>query len=379
MLRSHICGVSNMDEDALIMEISERIEKRKGRRRRPISLVPFSDVKLETSGRYIVKGFVPDDGLTVVWGPPKCGKSFLVTDIALHVALGWKWRERRVKTGSVVYVAAEGEGGLPARLEAFRQIHLANFTGSVPFYLVPTAIDLVAQYEKLIDAVKDTLDDTSPTLVVLDTLNRTLRGSENSDEDMAAYIEAADAIRKRFSCALIIVHHCGIDGTRPRGHTSLSGAVDAQIAVKKDSGGTITATTELMKDGAEGETFGGVLRVVEVGQDEDGDPISSCLLEPAEASKPQTAKLSPKQRRGLEVLHDVLITAGKPSPGGPHYPASATVVEVRIWREYLFKAGVLDKTRSNPRQDFKRLKDGLAGRGAIREWDGFIWTTKSNE
>jgi hypothetical protein len=145
--------VSNVDEDSRIVQMGELIEKQKGRRNRPISLVPFSDVKLETSGRYIVKGFVPDDGLTVVWGPPKCGKSFLVTDIALHVALGWEWRERRVKTGPVVYVAAEGEGGLPARLEAFRQTRLANFTGSVPFYLVPTAIDLVAEHETLIDAL----------------------------------------------------------------------------------------------------------------------------------------------------------------------------------------------------------------------------------
>jgi hypothetical protein len=159
----------------------------------------------------------------------------------------------------------------------------------------------------------------------------------------------------------------------------LSGAVDAQIAVKKDSSGTITATTELMKDGAEGETFGSVLRVVDVGQDEDGDPISSCILEPAEASKPQAAKLTGRKRRGLEVLHDLLVDHGEPSPGGKNYPRSALVVPVDLWREHLFKAGVLDKKAANPRQDYRRLKNDLADRGAIREWDGHIWTTKSDE
>ena len=89
------------------------------------------------------------------------------------------------------------------------------------------------------------------TSVVLDTLNRTLVGSEVRDEDMTAYIEAADAIRAEFSCCVVIVHRCGVEGSRPRGHTSLSGAVDAQIAITKTAAGA-TATIELMKDGPEG-------------------------------------------------------------------------------------------------------------------------------
>jgi RecA-family ATPase len=74
----------------------------------------------------------------------------------------------------------------------------------------------------------------APAAVVIDTLNRSLAGSESSDEDMAAYIKAADAIRDAFNCAVVIVHHCGHEGTRPRGHSSLMGALDAQVAVTKD-------------------------------------------------------------------------------------------------------------------------------------------------
>ena len=42
------------------------------------------------------------------------------------------------------------------------------------------------------------------------------------DEDMAAYIQAADRLREKFACTVIIIHHCGINGDRPRGHTSSS-------------------------------------------------------------------------------------------------------------------------------------------------------------
>lgn len=351
--------------------------------KRRITLVPFDAVTLDTTGSYIVKGVIPDEGLTAVWGPPKCGKSFLVSDIAFHVALGWPWRGRKVKAGPVVYLAAEGAHGFRARIAAFRQERLGEEVAPVPFYLVPVTLDLIGEHIELIGAIRETLGNSgqlpgNPVLVVVDTLNRTLRGSENSDEDMSDYIKAADAIREAFSCAVVIVHHCGVEGTRPRGHTSLSGAVDCQIAVKKAQG-VVTATVELMKDGQEGDAFGSLLRVVEVGTDEDDDPITSCVIDPTEAASRQDGvKLTARQRRGLDVLHDLMINAGKPSPGGPHYPDVAQVVPVDLWRDYLFKAGVLDPDAPNPRQPFKRLRESLIDRGAIREWDGLIWTT-SNE
>ncbi len=63
------------------------------------------------------------------------------------------------------------------------------------------------------------------------TLNKSLLGSESKDADMSNYIRAAEAIRDAFQCVVMIVHHCGLDETRPRGHTSLPGAVDAQLSV----------------------------------------------------------------------------------------------------------------------------------------------------
>jgi hypothetical protein len=106
-------------------------------------------------------------------------------------------------------------------------------------------------------------------MVVLDTLNRSLRGSESSDQDMSAYIRAADAIRDAFNCAVVVVHHCGINGTRPRGHTSLQGACDAQLAVTRDSNENIIVTVEEMKDGPHGDVVASRLDVVDVGVDED--------------------------------------------------------------------------------------------------------------
>jgi hypothetical protein len=61
--------------------------------------------------------------------------------------------------------------------------------------------------------------------------------------------QAADAIRDVFNCAVVIVHHCGHEGTRPRGHSSLMGALDVQIGVSRDAANNILATVESMKAG----------------------------------------------------------------------------------------------------------------------------------
>ena len=85
----------------------------------------FENIRLDTERRgYLVKGLIPSNGLVVVWGPPKCGKSFWAADLGMHIALGWDYRGRKVQQAPVVYIALEGRHGFPARVEAFRRHHV---------------------------------------------------------------------------------------------------------------------------------------------------------------------------------------------------------------------------------------------------------------
>jgi RecA-family ATPase len=193
-------------------------------------LTRFDAIRLDSAAPYVVKGLLPRAGLAVVWGEPKCGKSFWTFDALMHVALGWEYRGHRVTPGPVVYCALEGAQGFKNRIEAFRQDKLAaGAAADPPFYLMATPLSLVADHKQLVADLRRQLGDAKPVAICLDTLNRSIAGSENDDEAMSAYIKAADAIRDAFDCLVIVVHHCGHKGDRPRGHSSLMGALDVQI------------------------------------------------------------------------------------------------------------------------------------------------------
>ncbi|MGH8610526.1 MAG: AAA family ATPase, partial [Gammaproteobacteria bacterium] len=165
-------------------DVGQRVYVRKPR----IELVAFDEITLGTGRGHLVKGLIPRTGLTVIWGPPKSGKSFSTFDMVMHVALDWEYRGRRVHHGPVVYCAFEGQAGVRNRCEAFRRRFLAEQAEAIPFYIVPTSLNLVRDHAELIAVIRQRLDGANPVVVVLDTLNRSLHGSESSDQDMTAYI-----------------------------------------------------------------------------------------------------------------------------------------------------------------------------------------------
>jgi hypothetical protein len=347
-----------------------------GHHKANFKLVRARDVRLNTTAHYLVQGLIPREGLILVWGPPKCGKTFWVFDITMHIALGWLYRDRRVEPGTIVYIACEGERGLAARVAAFRQSKLSE-ADDPPFFLLSTRLDLPGQVDALILDTAAQIPDTPCAAIVLDTLNRSIRGSESRDEDMSDYVAAADALRERFKCAVIIIHHCGVDSTRPRGHTSLTGAVDAQIAIKRDATGKVITTLEWMKDGPEGDEFASQLDTVDIGDDENGVRITSCIVEPAEHSAKESTRtkrqLTPAAQIALDQLRNTLSTDGKIPPACNHIPPHTPTVDYDLWRRCCYSAGISSKETPDAKQKaFVRAAEKLIAVGAAAKWGEWV-------
>jgi hypothetical protein len=244
-------------------------------------LVAFNDMKPGLEQLYLVDELIPVAGLVDIWGKPKCFKSFWTLDLMFHVAMGWEYRDRSVQQGAVVYCAFEGAHGYKKRIEAIRRHYELEPEQLVPLYVMPGQANLIADYKTLIADIAGQLNGVTPICVVLDTLNKSLMGSESKDTDMSAYVRAAEAIRDAFKCVVIIVHHCGLDDTRPRGHTALPGAVDAQLAVARE-GNAVTVTVEMMRDGPEETVVSSMVEVIEVGEDHAGKTLTSLVVKPGE-------------------------------------------------------------------------------------------------
>jgi hypothetical protein len=343
-------------------------------------LTRFGTIKPDITAQYLVKG----SGLAVIWGAPKCGKSFRTFDLLMHVTLDRPYRGRRVMAGVVVYCALEGAQGFKNRIEAFRRARMAEADDrNPPFYLMATPLSLVRDQKSFIAEIRQQLGEQKPVAVCIDTLNRSLDGSESSDEDMTAYVRAADAIRDAFGCLVVIVHHCGHNGDRPRGHSSLMGALDVQIAVRRDATDNIVAELELSKDGETGLQFVSRLKVVEIGSDQDGDPITSCVIEALDA--PAAAPRVPAKGRmsDIEMIKRAIVDAYgrltdrvEPSPGFDG--ALVRKVPVDKLRGEIKSRGFLetdddDKLTSTARSNFRRAKTDLIAAKRFIEADKQFW------
>jgi len=340
-------------------------------------LTKFGNVLMASTAVYLVKSLIPRTGLVVIWGPPKCGKSFWVFDLLMHVALGSDYRGLRVKQGLIVYCALEGVDGFRRRIEAFRRKYPKS--KDAPFYLIFTPLDLTRDHKALIASIRAQLPKgVNPSAVAIDTLNRSLHGSESSDEDMANYVRAGDAIGNAFGCVVPIIHHCGHSAERPRGHSSLLGAADVQIAVKRDAADNIVATVELAKDGAVDLEIVSRLVPVEVGQDEDGVTMTSCIIEPVDEPAAKAAKDTPRLTKGakiaLRALHEALDELGEVPPASNHIPAKVKTVHVEKWRTRAYQLGISGSPELRARQlAFQRAHEVLIASRQVAQWENLAW------
>jgi AAA domain len=360
--------------------VAERREGKQPQSRTRFALTRFADIKpLDSDEDYIVKGLLPRSGLAVVWGPPKCGKSFWTFDLLMHVALDWNYRGLRVRQGPVVYVCLEGARGFRKRVEAFRRGWFKDGaeTPAPPFFLTTAPLSLVRDHKDLIDDIRRQVGNEIPVIVCIDTLNRSLEGSESKDEDMAAYIKAADAIRDAFDCLVVIVHHCGHNGERPRGHSALIGAADVQIAVRKD-GENIIAELELAKDMEVGFQFVSLLERIEMGRDSDCDPVSSLIVRPADA--PVATKKTERPRKlprtaqiALCALHDAIRDLGAVPPASNHIPENVKTVSIDKWRDRAIAMGISTGEDRAQRKAFQSATEALVAERKAAIWQTDAW------
>jgi hypothetical protein len=229
---------------------------------------------LSNPARPLIKGLVDRGTLSIMYGRPGSGKSFLGMDLGYHVGKGGAWAGMKVHGGSVIYVAAEGGEGVYRRMAALAK-HYGDLTDSA-LHILPHSLDLLHSPKDAERLLVEMSSIGNVELVIIDTVARVLSGGdENSGQDMGGLIRNMDRVRVQGDCHVMGIHHTGKDVARgARGHSSLLGAVDTEIEVSK---GLLTLTKA--RDMSDRLAIGFTLKPVRIGQDTDGDDITSCYVE----------------------------------------------------------------------------------------------------
>lgn len=315
--RSHFIneiGFSDCNFEALPDEPSDKPVANRLERFRPI---PWHEYCARPAVGWLVKGILPAFGLGMIYGAPGSGKSFLATDMAAAIWRGVTWRGQRVRQAKVLYVCAEGEGGFAARLKAYSQE-----IGSGPrdgFHIIAGRPNLVQDSGGDIDLVIRGARELGVGLVVIDTLAQvSAGGDENSSADMGRVIERCQRIRDETGAFVLLVHHSGKDdGRGARGWSGIKAAVEVEMKITHPDASSPVRFVEVtkQKDGAAGIKLPFQLTQVFLGLDADGDTITSCIVEAADApipeAKPASRRLGARQQVIIEAL-----SGGLPMPEG---------------------------------------------------------------
>lgn len=335
----------------------------------PMKFISLGEAAKLKSGDYTIKRLFPAQGVVLVYGQPSAGKSFTVFSSVLHIAAGWPVCGRRVKRRPVYYLILEGSGGLGGRVQAFKA--WARATGKpelqddyADFHTEGFALNDGSQCASLVKTILDA--GHQGAVVVIDTLSQATLGLDENSSDMAMAIGNATRIAEAIKGLVVLIHHVGKDVARgPRGHSSLMGNVDCAILVKKAQvgKGAVWSVTK-SKDDADGQTVGFKLHVIELGLDEDGDPVTSCAAEPCqpeEQMKPQASAVAEvlKPNSAADKCFKTFLAA--------LHETKAEGVHVNEWRPFYYKASTADPHSKSSK--FCRERGQLVALGVLSVTD----------
>ena len=175
------------------------------------------------------------NGTYIFAGAPKVGKSFLMAQLAYHVATGKPLWGYEVHQGTVLYLALEdGHERLQKRMyRMFGVEDVGNLHFAINAKQLGNGLD--AQLEKFVREHPDT------RLIIIDTLQkvRELSGEAYSYRDDYQIIGRLKQLADRFQLCMLIVHHtrkspANDEFDRISGTTGIYGCADGAFVLSKE-------------------------------------------------------------------------------------------------------------------------------------------------
>lgn len=228
----------------------------------------------------VVEGLLYRGTVARMNGKPGAMKSFVALDMAGHVACGLAWNGMPVTAGAVVYLVAEGHGGIRKRVRAWEQTTGRKMQDVL---FLPRPVQVGGPEWLVLQEACKTL---TPALVIVDTQARATVGvDESSNERMSVIFDRVERLARESTACTLLIHHTGHTGDHGRGASNMLGAVQTEITVKKEGKGpdkVIVITGDKSKDDDDDYKIRMLPRVVAVDgmAKRSGAPETSVVLVP---------------------------------------------------------------------------------------------------
>lgn len=319
-----------------------------------------------SSAPWLVKGVIPRTGVGVIYGKSTGGKSYLVMDLAAKLWRGQPWFGAKIpEAKATVIFAYEGADFAGRRLDALQRAA----GGERPAIIVVpagrmTAAGLKSLVPQLrgIDACCKAVFGLAIGLVVIDTVSAAgLAEKEDKADDVAPAVKAVQEFAGTVGAFGLLVHHPNKAGDDMRGSGVWFNNADAVLRLDVTEGHPVrTLAAEKVKDGQPRELGAFMLESMTLGIDDDGDPVTACVVISAEKPSRRTADGIKHFDKFVRAFEEAADKRGASLKGMPIAPLSE--VEER------FKEAVAPhySKAGSVRMVWKRCRDHAEEAGIIR-------------
>lgn len=297
---------------------------------------------------WLIDKLVVEQSLGFIYGPPSSLKSFMCLDIALSITTRQpKWWGYDInKPGAVIYICAEGHAFFKYRIAAWRA-NRGVATAETPFFLIKQSINFMRPEDvgTLLATLEDIVAEAGQPIaaIFVDTLSKVLPGAEeNQQKDMTIFVAACAAVRERYGCVVVGVHHTNRQGGF-RGSTVIPAAGDFIIEARREPGAmTGSFYVEKVKDGEDGWERAFAVRKIELPLGRSSIVVDGTDDDPNAPDAEDNARGWPP----LHVRHEILAALSeqwfKKQPWGAALNSARPAVRLIMSRWQLKRKSVQD-------------------------------------
>jgi AAA domain len=391
--------LSNGGTPAALSELVAKAPPYSAPKATPLSFRRHRDVNNPTR-RELVKGLLPETGTGLLSGQSGTYKTFCALNLAGAVATGKPFAGYTIKRpGAVFAFVSEGAGGWPQRLDALAKHSHDDarlpiyFTGDPVCLLDPNSVAIIIATLKLAGEVAKRDLNLPLSLVLFDTIIGAAGFAKPGDENDAVVnsklMNALAQISSETGTFVLGIDHFGkAVETGTRGSSAKEAAADVVLALlaNKAVSGQVSEqrlAVRKRRDGQAGIEHGFTVESVNLGEDEDGDPIQSCAV----VFSPVAATPLPKEVDGWSkslqtlkrILMSLLADCGQEiqphADGGMVRALKAETLRAEFFKQHL--ADGADDKEGAKRRAYNHAVKAAQNKGLIaaRELGGtqFIW------